>query len=355
MTISGTTGLILALADPVLHLRIPSLMNGLLLKRGIDAVMVPAQVPAARLADAFSLIRTMSNVFGMTIAIPHKISAADLCDCLRPQAERIGAVNAVRRHEDGTLEGELCDGIGFLAGLRNGGHDVEGRKVLLVGAGGGGMAIAFALADAGVRRLDIVNRSPDKAEELVRSINAHYPDMARRVDSVRVGDADIAINATALGLNHDDPLPLDLSEANPDSLICDIVMKPTRLLAEARQKGLATHAGEHMLDGPIVNLGLSWVCVVGECKRLPQIARKIQFIVNGQHMRKVGVVGESSFHLIENFNFLNPVTCAKSPESGKLRIQAPHRWATDHLPLGVTLYFRRFGERDTVSTHRWEV
>src|SRR6185369_11730440 len=140
--------------------------NAALTARGVDAVLLPMQVPDGVLAPVIDGLRRIGNFKGAVVSMPHKVTVASLVDALTPEARQAGACNAIRRAPDGRLEGTTLDGEGFVAGLRAAGHEVRGRRVFMVGAGGAAAATAFALAKHGAGGLTIANRTRAKAEDL---------------------------------------------------------------------------------------------------------------------------------------------------------------------------------------------
>ncbi|GIF63333.1 hypothetical protein Ais01nite_13680 [Asanoa ishikariensis] len=152
-------------------------------------------------------LRGWLNLSGLIVSIPHKETMARLVDDLDETAAHSMSVNAVRRHPDGRLVGAMFDGTGFVAGLRAQGHEVAARKVTLVGAGGAGHAIGFALARAGVARLHVVNRTRERGERLAASVAEGTGLVDVRSVDAPSPDDDIVVNATSLGLKPDDPLP----------------------------------------------------------------------------------------------------------------------------------------------------
>ncbi len=249
--ITGKTTLYGITADPIGHVRAPQVFNPLFERRGVDAVLVPFHVkaggPYAALLDAF---RRLENLGGFVVTVPHKVQTAELCDELGTAGRLIGSVNAVRRDPDGRLIGDMFDGKGFVAGLEGAGYDLKGRNVLLVGAGGAGRAIAFAVAEAGAKRLTIANRTAGKAEALARAVMRAVPAV-----EVGVGPADpeghgLVINATSLGLKPDDPLPVDAGRLGPGVAVAEIIMTPetTALLAAAKERGCRVFYGRPMLE-----------------------------------------------------------------------------------------------------------
>jgi shikimate dehydrogenase len=167
--------------------------------------------------------------------MPRKEALAAHVDELSGPAALIGAVNVVRREADGRLVAANTDGPGFVIGVREAGHELSGRRVLLVGAGGAGRAVAFAVARAGAAALTVANRTAARAERLARDVAASYPAVAVAAGPPDPAGHDVVINATSLGMRPGDPLPVAVSRLAPGTLVCDIVTRParTRLLDEA--------------------------------------------------------------------------------------------------------------------------
>ena len=255
--ISGKTILFGCLAHPIAHVRAPTIFNQIFQEQDKDAVMVPVDILPERLADVIAGLKAMPNFQGAAVTIPHKMPLAALCDALGPVAEITGAVNAVRI-KDGRLLGDNFDGAGFVAGLYGEGHKLEGKKCLLIGAGGAAHAIAYGLCSEPIAGLDIHNRTLAKAEELVSAVRAHVPSAPlKATDTPDYGSYDIVINATALGLGADDAMPCPPHALSPSVLVCDIIMVPaqTPWLKAAEERGLACHYGRHMLDYQIALIG----------------------------------------------------------------------------------------------------
>ena len=136
MSISGTTRVFLILGDPVAQVRAPEAFNHLFDKHGVDAVLVPANVPASEFEGFVKHALKARNIDGLWLAIPHKTAMVDLLDRCDRLGRSAGAVNAARRRADGMLEGALFDGVGFTKALDHFGIAIPGRKVLVVGVGG---------------------------------------------------------------------------------------------------------------------------------------------------------------------------------------------------------------------------
>lgn len=257
--ISGTTRLYAILADPIHHVQTPLLMNALFRQRGADRLMVALHVPDNALAQAVTGLRQLANLEGFIVTVPHKIAMLALCDEVSLHARQVGAVNVVRRSADGQLHGDILDGTGFVAGLRREGLDPAGQSVYLMGAGGAANAIAFALADAGITRLTIANRSEGKAQGLLERLRAAYPQLPVYIGSRDPGGHQLVVNATSLGLRGDDPLPCDAQRLSADQVVAEIIMQPplTALLQAAAAQGCRIHQGLPMLSCQIELMAVS--------------------------------------------------------------------------------------------------
>nr|AXL06026.1 shikimate dehydrogenase [uncultured bacterium] len=251
--ISGTTRLYVVLGDPVVQVQSPALMNPLFQRLGVDAVLVPVHARPEHLERIVGGLRCVGNVDGIFVTVPHKAAVAGLADRRSPMVEITGSANALRREADGCWYAENFDGLGFVTGLVDAGHDPRGRRVALVGAGGAGSAIAAALLAAGAERLSVCDPDTAKLEGLRSRLDAHWPDRTFTSAEPRLEGAHIVVNASPLGLRADDPLPFRPDLLPPGSVVADIIMKPreTRLLREAAALGHQVHYGMHMLAGQV--------------------------------------------------------------------------------------------------------
>lgn len=248
-TISGTTRVFFILGDPVAQVRAPEVYNHLFQRHGADAVLVPLKLPAVALPGFLQHGMKAENIGGCWATIPHKAALADLLQPTDPVAAIAHAVNAVRRHPDGRLEGALFDGIGFVKGLDHFGIDVEGRRVLIVGAGGGGHAVAAAMAQRGPAALAVFNRTTERAAALVQRLQPIVGPAARIADSADPAGYDLVVNCTSQGLKAGDVLPFDPQRVDLGAAVVDIIMsrQPTPLLQACRARGLKAEAGFEML------------------------------------------------------------------------------------------------------------
>ncbi|CAJ59584.1 Aminoquinate/shkimate dehydrogenase [Frankia alni ACN14a] len=248
---SGTTRLYAVIGDPVAQVQAPSLLNPLFARLAIDAVLVPVHARPASFATVLRGLAATGNLDGVLVTIPHKVAACALATEHSAAARISGSANVLRPIPGGGWRADNFDGAGFVRGLTAAGHPVRGRRVALMGAGGAGSAIAVALLDAGCGPLSVHDPDRAKCAALLARLDEHWPGRAAAVAVAEpaLGDADLAVNATPLGLRPEDPLPFPPAALPAGCVVADIIMKPprTRLLDAAGALGLATHPGIHML------------------------------------------------------------------------------------------------------------
>lgn len=247
--ITGRTRLYAIVGDPIAQVKTPQAINQILAQRGLDGVLMPLHVAPPAFANLVTALRGIKNFGGMVVTVPHKTAMAALCDAISPAAAAVGAVNVVRREADGRLVGDILDGQGFCAGLRQQGIAIEGQSAYLAGAGGAAHAIAFALAEAGVARLTIYNRSAARAEAMIARLATYRPALQVRLGTANPAGHDLVINATSLGMATGDDLPFRANDLTADQLVAEIIMQPalTPLLAAAQARGCRIQYGAPML------------------------------------------------------------------------------------------------------------
>ena len=257
MQIDGNTQLIGIIANPISHVRTPQLFNASVAKQGLNIVCLPFQVEARKLLPLLSGVPALNNLLGLIVTIPHKESVLAACGELTDTAQLVGSVNAMRfdRNKHVWIGGNF-DGEGFVAGLRDRGHTLLGKRVLLVGAGGAGKSIAYAIARERPSELVIHNRSASRANELAMRLKDTLADVMVRVGEEDPSGFDVVVNATSLGLTDTDALPLPTDRLEAGTLVCEAVVRDghTPLLEAAIQCGCMVHHGQHMLYGQIVQI-----------------------------------------------------------------------------------------------------
>jgi len=256
--ISGTTRLFGVVAHPVDHVRVQFLFNEYFERHGIDAVFVPIHVKPEAAASAMAGFRSLSNLGGLVITIPHKLRFIDLVDEVLPPARLAGATNIIRPEPDGRWVGTNLDGMGFVNGLTATFFSPEGRSFLVVGTGGVGTAIAASLAQSNISRLTVSDVDRARAETFAARLRAALPDLPVTVAGVNPDPAgyDVVVNATPLGMHDDDPLSFDPGRLTGDTVVAEVVQMPpeTRLLKEAARRGFRTLQGGNMLDYQFIEM-----------------------------------------------------------------------------------------------------
>ena len=247
--ISGTTILIAHLGYPTESFKAPMIYNPYFEKKGIDAVVVPMGVKAEDYAAFLKSLFRLSNIRGALVTMPHKVTTLALLDELTPTAKIAGSCNAILRRSDGSLLGDMFDGAGFVRGVVRSGRTLVGNRVLVVGCGGVGSAIAASLAAAGVGMIALFDANAASAEALAGRLRAQYHQLEIKTGSNDPSGYNVVVNATPLGMQEGDPLPLDVSRIDPATLVGEVVMKEqyTPLLRLAKEKGCSIQVGTEML------------------------------------------------------------------------------------------------------------
>ena len=247
--INGNTELIAHIGYPTHTFKSPMIYNPYFEEAGINAVVVPMGCQAQNYPLFLKSVFTLENIRGALITMPHKVSTVGLLDEVTATVRVAGACNAVKRLADGRLVGDMFDGAGFVRGVQRKGFDLTGKRVLVVGTGGVGCAIAASLAGAGIAAIGLFDLNTAGCEALAQRLKENYP----KID-VRTGDRDpaghdLVVNATPLGMNEGDPLPLDVSRLSPNTFVGEVVMKSetTAFLAAAQARGCRTQVGTDML------------------------------------------------------------------------------------------------------------
>ena len=249
-TISASTRIAAVIGDPVRHSLSPAIHNAAFAALGLDWVYVALEVPHGQARAAIKAMRVL-GIDGLNVTMPHKSDAAKAVDRLTPTAKALGAVNTIVRI-GGDLVGDSTDGEGFVSTLRHDdGVDPAGKRFLVLGAGGAARGVAKAIADAGAAEVIVVARRADQARACARLAGA----VGRVGSAEEVGDADVVVNATPVGMGEVVPLdpraalPLDVERLAPGQLVVDLVYQPlvTPLVAAARERGVAAVNGVGML------------------------------------------------------------------------------------------------------------
>lgn len=209
------------------------------------------EVAPENLGDAVRGIRAFGFA-GATVSTPHKESVLAHLTRLTETARLMGAVNILYR-EDGDLVGDNANGRALLKALRNV-ADPAGKVALVLGAGGMGRALAVELARAGVAKVILANRTPERAEALAAvireelGVQTEVRQLTKKLDVPE--PVDLLVNATAAGFGEDNArAPIDVKTLRSGMIVADVMFHPleTRLLEAARAAGCFTITGLDML------------------------------------------------------------------------------------------------------------
>jgi shikimate dehydrogenase len=247
--INGETILIAHFGYPTKTFKAPLIYNPYFEKIGVNAVVMPMGVKTEHYAEVLKAAFRLTNIRGALVTMPHKVTTMALVDEVSVAAKIAGACNAVLLRPDGTLLGDMFDGEGFVRGVARKGRTIAGARAFVIGGGGVGSAIAASLAAAGVARLGLFDVNPAAAEALGRRLAEHYPRLEILCGGKDPDGYDIVVNATPIGMNDGDPLPLDVDRIAASAFVGEVVMKQemTPFLRAAQAKGCAIQVGVDML------------------------------------------------------------------------------------------------------------
>jgi shikimate dehydrogenase len=251
--ITGDTHVVGIIGDPIKHSLSPKMHNAAFEYLNLNYVYVPFHVRVEDVAKAIEGIRTL-GIKGINVTVPHKVAVMQYLDEITDAADAIGAVNTIY-WMNGRLIGDNTDGAGFIRALiHDEGIKLDGKNVVILGAGGSARAIGYALVNAGVKILTLCNRTISKAEDITKmlrkyNINVHAMGLDTTNLEEIIHNADIIVNTTSVGMNPQDGLLIPGEWIHKNQIVYDIIYNPvqTLLLKEAKQKGAKAINGLGML------------------------------------------------------------------------------------------------------------
>lgn len=259
--ISGHTGLICLLGSPIEHSISPAMHNTAFAHLGLDYRYLAFDVDTTTLETAVRGLQAL-GARGFNVTMPGKNLMCTLCDELSPAASLAGAVNTVVIDPDtGKISGHITDGSGYMLSVQDAGHNIIGKKMTLLGAGGAATAILIQAALDGLSEISVFSRRSrfwDRATELTNRLNNETSCKVTLYDfddpailKREIADSAILTNATSVGMapNTDGCLIPDASWLHKDLIVSDIIYNPakTRLLALAEEAGCPAFNGLYML------------------------------------------------------------------------------------------------------------
>lgn len=241
------------IGNPVSHSLSPAIHNAAFEAMGLNFVYVAFRVEDVK--NALAGMRALENFRGMSVTIPHKIETMKYMDEISPLDRHIGSINTVI-NEKGRLTGLGTDGPGALKAIMDAGVELDGKSVLMLGAGGAARAIAFTLAqNADIREISLLDIDKDMIKQLAADLDAGTKTHIRAdmmtdasITSNMKG-ADLIINCTPVGMHPKEDSSLVSVECfRPGQVVFDVVYTPlkTRLLKDAETSGLKIIAGVDM-------------------------------------------------------------------------------------------------------------
>lgn len=249
MNIDGNTELIAHIGYPTHSFKSPLIYNPYFEKEGINALVVPMGCKAEHYPAFLKSVFHLTNIRGALITMPHKVTTLALLDDVTSTVKVAGACNAVKLDQNGRLVGDMFDGAGFVRGVQRKGFVLTDKRVLVVGTGGVGSAIAASLAAENIKAISLFDVNMQTCEDLAQRLKHEYPKIEVYTGSNDPEGHDLVVNATPIGMNEGDPLPMDVSRISPDTFVGEVVMRTemTAFLLAAQNRGCRVQVGSDML------------------------------------------------------------------------------------------------------------
>lgn len=252
INLDGSTQVYGIFGYPVRHSKSPLFQTAAFRYLGINAVYVPFCIKPEDIKQAINSIKVL-GIKGVNITIPFKEEVVGYMDELSEEVKIIGALNTVK-NIDGYLVGYNTDYYGFIEGLKQIESKLEGKTVLVIGAGGASRAVVYGLLQENIGKIYIANRTIERAQGLVQNFKKYYRIIDEIIYPIRLDevnkyleDAHIVVNTTSVGLKDDDSPIFDYDRLQPHQSVVDIIYKKTALLKKAEEKGCKFQDGYPML------------------------------------------------------------------------------------------------------------
>ena len=244
MNLDGSTQIVGVFGSPIAHTASPAMHNAAFAALKMNWAYLAFHVEPQNLRAALTGIRDM-NFRGVNLTVPHKLLAIDIVDEVDAAARKLGAVNTVVV-EAGKLRGFNTDGYGFSKAIKEDfDMTLKGKRVLVLGAGGAGRAIAIQCASEGAAKLTVANRTPSKIQPIAAEIAVESIGLTARELQPAIAASDLLINATSVGLKPGEALPVTRDMFRPQLAVYDTIYRP----AETELIRLATDAGSKVANG----------------------------------------------------------------------------------------------------------
>lgn len=246
--VTKSTRLYGIIGNPVTQSMSPALHNAAMGHMGVDGLYMYLPV----VNDVARFIREMCTLgfSGFSVTIPHKLEAMKAADHVDETARKIGAINTIVRRDDGKLEAYNTDWMAAIGAIEDmlPSRSMLGTRVVCLGAGGAGRALAFGALEKGARQVIVVNRSIDRAAELVAELGKDRASVMSIDELSNVADFDVLINSTSVGMHPRLGMPVPEHVLRSKPLVFDAVYNPlqTELLKKAGEYGCVHVSGFEM-------------------------------------------------------------------------------------------------------------
>jgi shikimate dehydrogenase len=251
--ISGKTRVFGIVGHPIEQVRSPEMITAEFRRREHDAILVPLHVLPDDFDAVLPQLLRLQNLDGLVFTIPFKARASAYAEAIGEQAKIVGAVNVLARGAANRWHGEIFDGLGCVEAFRRRGIGFEGKRVMLLGAGGAGSAMAVAIGYQRPAALHIFDVDGERAMALCNKVARANPGVDVTAGPPTTVGIDILLNASPVGMLGDARLPIDIAALPRELVVFDAIVKPERtpLLVLAETCGCTTVYGREMMRGQI--------------------------------------------------------------------------------------------------------
>jgi shikimate dehydrogenase len=247
--LNGASRLYPIVGDPISYVESPARLTITFQKREHNGICIPMHVTRQDLPSVMAALSATDNVDGILVTMPHKFEALKYCATSSDRARSLGVVSVIRRNPDYTWHGDMLDGTAFVTAQRTHGARIDGSRALLVGAGAAGRAIAIALFDGGIRELVVHDAAESRVTALCQ-VMAQLGGNTVKTGPPDPSGCDLVFNATPLGMNEGDPLPVNPDLLTSSMFVGDVIAGHgvTPFIRAAQEAGCTTAGGDDMVD-----------------------------------------------------------------------------------------------------------
>ena len=252
MTLSEKTIYGLVGSSLIKHSLSPLMHNAAFAALKINALYQLFELRQEELEPFFGSLKE-NNIAGLNVTVPYKENVLGFLDKVSDEAKIIGAVNTIRVLE-GVLEGFNTDGEGFIKSLKEDlGFKPQAKAIIILGAGGAARALSVYLCKEKAASIAIYDVDSNKAAKLAGHLKENFKGVnvnhAGSIAGLPLGEADLLVNATPIGLKDSDPCVIDTDLLNRNIMVYDLIYNPkeTKLLKAVKERGIRASNGLGML------------------------------------------------------------------------------------------------------------